>query len=78
MKVTIYIKESNFLLALAKLVRLEEDSKSKRAVAVAAEKARDATTYIGNQLSDSQQVRLAMVAIKKVYNELNYKENESK
>ena len=45
---------------------------------VAAEKARDATTYIGNQLSDSQQVRLATVAIKKVINELNYKENESK
>lgn len=43
---------------------------------VAAEKARDATTYIGSQLSDSQQVRLATVAIKKVYNELNYKENE--
>ena len=78
MKVTIYIKESNYLLARAKLVRKEEDAKSKRAVAVAAEKARDATTYIGNQLSDSQQVKLAMVAIKKVYNELNYNENESK
>ena len=78
MKVTIYIKESNYLLARAKLVRQEEDDKSKRAVVVAAEKARDATTYIGSQLSDSQQVRLAMFAIKEVYNELNYKDNESK
>ena len=78
MKVTIYIKDSNYLLARAKLLRQEEDDKSKRAVVVAAEKARDATTYIGNQLSDSQQVRLAMVAIKKVYDKLNYKENESK
>ena len=78
MKVTIQIKESNYLLARAELVRLEEDAKSKRAVVVAAEKAKDATTYIGNQLSDSQQVRLAMVAIKKVFNELNNKENESK
>ena len=78
MKVTIDIKDSNYLLARAKLVRQEEDNKSKRAVVVAAEKARDATTYIGNQFSDSQQVRLAMVAIKKVINELNYKENESK
>lgn len=78
MKVTIYINESNYLLARAELVRLEEDAKSKRAVVVAAEKARDATTYIGSQLSDSQQVRLAMAAIKKVYNELNCKENESK
>ena len=76
MKVTINIKESNYLLALAKLVRQEEDAKSKRAVSVAADKARDATTYIGSQLSDSQQVRLATVAIKKVINELNYKENE--
>ena len=74
MKVTIYIKDSNHLLARAKLVRQEEDDKSKRAVEVAAEKARDATTYIGSQLSDSQQVRLATVAIKKVINELNYKE----
>ena len=74
MKVTIHIKDSNYLLARAKLVRKEEDDKSKRAVVVASEKARDATTYIGNQLSDSQQVRLAMVAIKKVINELNYKE----
>lgn len=56
MKVTIYINESNYLLARAELVRLEEDAKSKRAVVVAAEKARDATTYIGSQLSDSQQV----------------------
>lgn len=71
MKVTINIKGSNYLLARAKLVRLEEDAKSNRDVVVAAEKARDATTYIGNQLSDSQQVRLAMVAIKKVFNEIN-------
>ena len=78
MKVTILIKDSNYLLARAELVRQEEDAKSNRAVVVAAEKARDATTYIGSQLSDSQQVRLAMVAIKKVINELNYKENESK
>ena len=76
MKVTIYIKDSNYLLARSELVRQEEDDKSKRAVVVAAEKARDATTYIGNQLSDCQQVRLATVAIKKVFNELNYKENE--
>lgn len=78
MKVTIDIKDSNYLLACAKLVRQEEDDKSNRAVVVAAEKARDATTCIGNQLSDSQQVRIAMVAIKRVFNELNYKENESK
>ena len=71
MKVTINIKDSNYLLARAELVRKEEDDKSKRAVVVAAEKARDATTYIGNQLSDSQQVRLATVAIKKVFNEIN-------
>ena len=78
MKVTINIKDSNYLLARAKLVRQEEDAKSKRAVVVAADKARDATTYIGSQFSDSQQVRLAMVAINKVINELNNKENESK
>ena len=78
MKVTIHIKDSNYILARAKLVRQEEDAKSKRAVVVAADKARDATTYIGNQFSDSQQVRLAMVAIKKVFNELNNKDNESK
>ena len=78
MKVTINIKDSNYLLARAKLVRQEEDDKSKRAVVVAADKAKDATTYIGNQLSDSQQVRLAMAAIKKVFNELNNKDNESK
>ena len=78
MKVTIYIKERNFLLALAKLLRKEDDAKSKRAVEVAAEKARDATTYIGCQFSDGQQMRLAMFAIKKVFNELNYKDNESK
>ena len=75
MKVTIDIKDSNYLLARAELVRLEEDAKSKKAVVVAAEKAREATTYIGSQLSDSQQVRLATAAIKKVFNELNYKEN---
>ena len=78
MKVTINIKDSNYLLARVKLVRQEEDAKSKRAVVVASDKARDATTYIGNQLSDSQQVRLAMAAIKKVFNELNNKDNESK
>ena len=71
MKVTIQIKDRNFLLARAKLLRQEADAKSKRAVEVAADKARDSTTYIGNQFSDSQQVRLAMVAIKKVINELN-------
>ena len=74
MRVTIDIKDSNYLLARSKLVRQEEDAKSKRAVAGAADKARDATTYIGCQFSDSQQVRLAMVAIEKVFNELNYKE----
>ena len=78
MKVTIHIKDSNYLLARAKLIRQEEDAKSKRAVVVAAEKARDATTYIGCQFSDSQQVRLAMVAIEKVFNKLNNNENESK
>ena len=76
MKVTIQIKDRNYLFARSKLVRQEEDDKSKRAVVVASEKAKDATTYIGKQLSDSQQVRLAMVAIEKVINELNYKENE--
>ena len=76
MKVTINIKDSNYLLARSELVRQEEDDKSKRAVVVAAEKARDATTYIGDQFSDSQQVRLAKVAIKKVVNELNNKDNE--
>ena len=78
MKVTIDIKDSNYLLARAELVRQEEDAKSNRAVVVASDKARDATTYIGNQLSDSQQVRLATVAIKRVFNELNNKDNESK
>ena len=78
MKVTIHIKDSNYLLARAKLVRQEEDEKSKRAVVVAADKARDATTYIGIQFSDSQQVRLAMIAINKVINELNNNDNESK
>ena len=78
MKVTIKIKDSNYLLARSELVRQDEDAKSNRAVVVAAEKARDATTYIGDQFSDSQQVRLAKVAIKKVFNELNNKDNESK
>ena len=78
MKVTIHIKDSNYLLARAELLKQEVDAKSKIAVVVAADKARDATTYIGSQLSDSQQVRLATVAIKKVINELNYKDNESK
>ena len=76
MKVTINIKDSNYIFARAKLVRQEEDAKSKRAVEVAAEKARDATTYIGCQFSDGQQMRLAMFAIEKVFNKLNYKENE--
>ena len=76
MKVTIHIKYSNYLLARAELVRIEEDAKSKRDVVVAADKARDATTYIGIQLSDSQQVRLAMAAIKKVYNELKNTKSE--
>ena len=76
MKVTIKIKDSNYLLARSELVRQDEDAKSNRAVVVASDKARDATTYIGSQLSDSQQVRLAMVAIKRVFNELNNKDNE--
>ena len=76
MKVTFQIKDSNYIFARAKLVRQEEDAKSKRAVEVASDKARDATTYIGNQFSDGQQVRLAMFAIEKVFNKLNYKENE--
>ena len=79
MKVIINIKDSNYLFARSKLVRQGgEDDKSKRAVVVAADKARDATTYIGSQLSDSQQVRLAMFAIEKVFNKLNYNNNESK
>ena len=78
MKVTIHIKDSNYLLAHAELVRHEEDDKSKRAVEVASEKARDATTYIGNQFSDGQQMRLAMIAIEKVFNKLNNNDNESK
>lgn len=78
MKVTIHIKDSNYLLARAELVRQEEDVKSNRTMVVAADKARDATIYIGSQLSDSQQVRLATVAIKKVFNELNNNDNESK
>ena len=77
MKVTIHIKDSNYLLACARLARQEENSKSNRAVVVAAEKAKDATTYIGNQLSDSQQVRLAMAAIEKVFNKLKENDNES-
>ena len=78
MKVTIHIKDSNYLLARAKLIRQEEDANSKRAVVVAADKARDATTYIGCQFSDGQQMRLAMIAIEKVFNKLNNNENESK
>ena len=78
MKVTIKIKDSNYLFTRSELVRQEADATSNRAVVVASDKARDATTYIGSQLSDSQQVRLAMVAIKKVFNELNNNENESK
>ena len=77
MKVTINIKESNYLLACARLARQEENSKSNRAVMVAAEKARDATTDIGYQFSNSQQMRLAMVAIEKVFNELNNNDYES-
>ena len=78
MKVTIHIKDSNYLLARAKLLRKEEDDKSKRAVEVAAEKARDATTYIGCQFSDGQQMRLAMFAIQKRFDKLKENENESK
>ena len=78
MKVTIHIKDSNYLLARAELLRQEADAKSKRAVVVASEKAIDDTIYIGSQLSDSQQVRLAMIAIEKVFNELNNNDNESK
>ena len=78
MKVTIKIKDSNYLFTRSELVRQEADATSNRAVVGASDKARDATTYIGSQLSDSQQVRLAMVAIKKVFNELNNNENESK
>ena len=70
MKVTINIKDSNSILARAKLVRQEADANSKRAVVVAADKARDATTYIGSQLSDSQQVKLATVAIKNRFKKL--------
>ena len=47
MKVTIHIKDSNYLLARVKLVRQEEDANSKRAVVVAADKARDAYSDIG-------------------------------
>ena len=71
MKVTINIKDSNYLLARSELARQGGDAKSKRAGAVAADKAKDATTYIGCQFSDSQQVRLAMIAIKIVINEIN-------
>ena len=78
MKVTIQIKDINFLLARAKLLRKEEDAKSKIAVEVAAEKSRDATTYIGCQFSDGQQMRLAMFAIQKRFDKLKENENESK
>ena len=76
MKVTIYINGRNYLLARSELLKQEVDAKSKIAVVVASDKAIDDTTYIGNQLSDSQQVRLATVAIKKVYDKLNNIENE--
>ena len=72
MKVIIHIKDSNGILARSKLVRQEEDAKSKRAVEVASEKAIDDTIYIGSQFSDSQQVRLAMIAIEKEFNKSNY------
>ena len=78
MKVTIHIKDSNYLLARAKLLRQEADAKSKRAVEVASDKARDATTYIGCQFSDGQQMRLAMFAIQKRFDKLKENENESK
>ena len=78
MKVTIHIKDSNYIFARTKLVRQEEDAKSKRAVEVAADKARDATTYIGCQFSDGQQMRLAMFAIQKRFDKLKENENESK
>lgn len=78
MKVTIYINESNYLLARQELVWMEEDAKLKRTLVVAAEKARDTTTYVGSQLTNSQQVRLAKAAIKKRFNKLKYNDNESK
>ena len=78
MKVIIRIKDSNYLLARAELLMLEVDDKAKGAVVVASDKARDATTYIGCQFSDGQQMRLAMFAIEKVFNKLNNNENESK
>lgn len=78
MKVTINIKDSNYILARSELVRHEADAKLNRSMVVAADKAIDATIYIGSQLSDSQQVRLAMTAINKLINELNYRDNESK
>ena len=43
MKVTIDIKDSNYILARSELVRQDGDYKSNRDVVVAAEKARDAT-----------------------------------
>lgn len=76
MKVTVYINESNYLLARHELLWMEEDAKLKRALVVAAEKARDTTTYVGSQLTNSQQVRLAKAAIKKRFNKLNYNNNE--
>ena len=78
MKVTIHIKDSNYLLARARLLRRGGDAKSKRAVEVAAETARDAATYIGCQFSDGQQMRLAMFAIQKRFYKLKENENESK
>lgn len=74
MKVTIHIKESNYLLARQELVWMEEDAKSKRTLVEAAENARETTTYIGSQLSDRQQVCLAKAAIKKRFNKLKYNE----
>lgn len=76
MKVTIRIKDSNYLLARQELVWMEEDAKLKRTLVEASEKARETTTYIYSQLTDRQQVCLAKAAIKKVFNKLNQKENE--
>ena len=72
----IFLRYADILYKQHKAEIEAEYNKSKRAVLLASEKARDATTYIGSQFSDSQQVRLAMVAIKKVFNELNYKYKE--
>lgn len=74
MKVTVYINESNYLLARHELVWMEEDAKSKRTLVEAAENARETTTYIYSQLTDRQQVCLAKAAIKKRFNKLKYNE----